>query len=122
MEFAVLIIDDEELLLKVSARRCQHAFKEAGHEVTVVTATNGQDAVTALQNRSFSHILCDMEFPLGDAPTVYARAVATNPEVTFVANTGNWEHRHVSELARMGVRTLFKPYGMQELLEALRIP
>jgi two-component system NtrC family sensor kinase len=62
---AVLLIDDELSIQRALKRLLQRR----GHEVT--TATNGLEALTALQERSYEVILCDMRMPDLDGPGFY---------------------------------------------------
>ena len=62
---AVLLIDDELSIQRALKRLLQRR----GHEVT--TATNGLEGLTALQERSYEVILCDMRMPDLDGPGFY---------------------------------------------------
>jgi CheY-like chemotaxis protein len=113
----ILMIDDEELLVKTFSILLQ----KSGHEVYV--AKNGDDAIAMTEEEKFDLIICDIRMPgINGVETVKAIRKAagdnSNREVPVIFITGFADQKTESdanELAPLGY--LYKPFDNAELLD-----
>ena len=96
MENRILIVDDEEEICSVLARRF---FKEG---YICVTATNGKEALNHLYKESFSLIITDIKMPEIDGMEFLKDVRAVNPNVRVIMVTAFPEVDRVVEAMRLG--------------------
>src|SRR5579871_271903 len=113
----ILVVDDEEIVLRTAAS----VLRKAGYEV--LTAVNGREAVDVF--REHAHvvraILLDMTMPVlsGEATLRELRAVA--PAIPVILSSGYNEVEAIQRFAGKGLAGfLQKPYSARALLEMLR--
>ena len=82
MSARVLVIDDEEVVLKSCARIL------AGGEFEVDTTTNGPDALRRVEERHYDLIILDIMMPGMDGLEVLQRVKETHPDIDVVMITG----------------------------------
>jgi len=110
----VMVVDDSITVRKVTTRLLER------HNMTVISAKDGMDAVTKLQERVPDIMLLDIEMPRMDGFEV-ARHVRNTEElkqVPIVMITSRTGEKHRQRALELGVqRYLGKPYQETELLE-----
>lgn len=114
----ILVVDDKPALLMTY----KLILQQQGHEV--VGATCFTEAVNELDSSRFDLLLCD--YTLEDDVTgfhVIDEAQKKVPGIRALLMTGYSEEEVGSEAAERGVRVLFKPVNVSELLsEVLGMP
>jgi DNA-binding response OmpR family regulator len=109
---AVLVVDDEEELGNMIA----DVLGAAGHRVDVVT--DGAQALSRMETRSYDVVLSDLRMPVMDGPTLYAETRARHPgqERRFVFLTGDtFTGSNAEFLERAGLPCLSKPFTLDEI-------
>ncbi len=112
---SILFVDDEPMLRRAFTRMFQHLG------LTVVTAANGQEALTALDQDAFDLVLCDVRMPLLDGPSALVEARRRNlrlPPWVFLTGYADLPD---AELRAMGAETvLSKPCTLQTIRALLQ--
>jgi PAS domain S-box-containing protein len=108
----ILLVEDDASVLDLTAR----VLTEAGY--SVVTATNGEDALAAAQERSVDLLLTDQTMPGGSGLELARRLGELRPGVPAVVMSGF--AAGVSGLQPAGIDWLQKPFGADALLGAVR--
>jgi two-component system, cell cycle sensor histidine kinase and response regulator CckA len=111
----ILLVEDEDMVRAVAER----ALTRNGY--TVVTATNGEEALEVLAARDDIDVLVsDVVMPVMDGPTMVRQARAANPNLPILFMSGYAEEqlRKTIDLDRMAF--LPKPFSVQQLAEAVR--
>jgi len=113
----IMVVDDSITIRKVTARLL------ARHGYDVVTARDGLDAVTMLEERRPQLILLDVEMPRMDG-FEFAAHVRDHPElsqVPIIMITSRSGTKHRERASRLGVNGyLGKPYLENDLLDEIR--
>lgn len=112
----VLVIDDDESVCRGLVR----ALK--GH--TVETMLDPVAAVKRLinaQSIEFDVIMCDVSMPVLDGMEIYRRVLEARPELIarFLFVSGNGGQRDYEFLERPDIRSLRKPFDLNELRRAI---
>jgi CheY-like chemotaxis protein len=111
-----LVVDDNEDIRDVFSR----LVERAGHRVS--TATDGLDAVEALQRESFDVMLLDLTMPRMNGVEV-VRWMRDHPEVGAemrVVVISAWAGEHRAALQELGVETVMqKPLRIQKLTDLI---
>jgi two-component system, cell cycle sensor histidine kinase and response regulator CckA len=111
----ILLVEDEDMVRAVAER----ALTRNGY--TVVSATNGEEALELLEGRDdIDLIVSDVVMPIMDGPTMVRRVRATLPDMPILFMSGYAEEqlRKTIDLDRMAF--LPKPFSVQQLAEAVR--
>ncbi len=111
----ILLVEDEDMVRAVAER----ALVRSGY--TVVTATNGEEALEVLAARDDIDLLVsDVVMPVMDGPTMVRQARADNPALPILFMSGYAEEqlRKTIDLDRMAF--LPKPFSVQQLAEAVQ--
>ncbi len=115
---AVLLVDDEEKILKTIGR----ALREDDHEVT--TTSSPQEALRLLASRSFDVLIIDHLMPGLTGLDVVRDLQASVPEAdrpAVLMMTAHGTVRHAVDAMKLGVRDyLQKPFDIDELLANVR--
>ncbi len=115
---AVLLVDDEEKILKTIGR----ALREDDHEVT--TTSSPQEALRLLASRSFDVLIIDHLMPGLTGLDVVRDLQASVPEAdrpAVLVMTAHGTVRHAVDAMKLGVRDyLQKPFDIDELLANVR--
>jgi len=110
----VMVVDDSITVRKVTARLLER------HNMTVISAKDGMDAVTKLQERLPDIMLLDIEMPRMDGFEV-ARHMRNTEElkhIPVIMITSRSGEKHRKRALELGVqRYLGKPYQETELLD-----
>jgi EAL domain-containing protein (putative c-di-GMP-specific phosphodiesterase class I) len=108
----VLVVDDDEQLLRVHAR----ALAKAGYEVEV--AADGDAAVRAVHKLAFDVILSDIDMPGMNGVALLERVRAHDLDVPVVLITGAPSvDTAISAMEHGALRYLLKPVDLQTLVK-----
>jgi len=111
---SVMVVDDSITVRKVTSRLLER------HNIQVVTAKDGVDAVTLLQEHRPDVMLLDIEMPRMDGYEL-ARHMRSTPELSdipIIMITSRTGEKHRTRALELGVkRYLGKPYQEADLLE-----
>jgi chemosensory pili system protein ChpA (sensor histidine kinase/response regulator) len=111
---SVMVVDDSITVRKVTSRLLER------HNMQVVTAKDGVDAVTLLQENHPDVMLLDIEMPRMDGYEL-ARHMRSTPELSdipIIMITSRTGDKHRKRAQELGVRRyLGKPYQEADLLE-----
>jgi len=117
-QITVLVVDDSITVRKVTSRLLSR------HNMEVVTAKDGVDALEVLQDLMPSVILLDVEMPRMDGFEL-ARHLQNNPELSsipVIMITSRTGEKHRNKAMELGVTSyLGKPYQEDELLENIYV-
>lgn len=112
---AILIVDDEQVLLEVFASALEPFFE-------VTTATNAREAEFILRKKPFKVIVADHLMPGGNGMSLLVRAREEYPHMQRVLVTGYMKPemllRSVNEAAIF--RYLLKPIALTELVKVVQ--
>jgi DNA-binding response OmpR family regulator len=111
----ILLIDDEESVRVVF----QIALERAGYRV--LTADNGKHGLRLLEHQEVDVILVDIFMPDMDGLDLIPLFCKTRPASKIIAisgGSGEWDYLDAAKY--LGANdTLKKPFGLQELLDAV---
>jgi len=109
---AILLIDDEPAI----QRALTQLLRRSGH--TITTAANGQEGLSALEERSYDVILCDMRMPDLDGPEFYRELARRHPHLLsrIIFLTGDVLSPEAQAFfARVDRPRLIKPFKAREV-------
>ncbi len=109
----ILMVDDEEmdrLLGRV-------ALEDAGHQL--LFAPDGEAALRAYQNNDIDLVITDLAMPNMDGMHWIEQMLAEDKTALIIAVSVVRPEEWVDAVTRGAHRTLQKPYGASELLEAV---
>jgi CheY-like chemotaxis protein len=110
----VLVVDDEEVLLKVTAKLLSDLF-----EVTITSSPH--NAIERLRSGGFDVVLCDFNMPEMRGDAVYAAAVAQGFDPAhFIFMSGGGFDELESAMGKRRQHLLSKPYSRKELEGIIR--
>ena len=113
----ILLVDDEEFLCDIGSQ----ILTRAGY--TVLTATNGRDALDLYRNQrsDISLVILDLIMPEMGGKECFQELVNINPQVKVILSSGFLSDGTTEEARVLGVRGLVeKPYNMRQLLGMVR--
>ena len=114
----ILVIDDEELVRFT----LKQALQKAGHEV--LEAADGKDGVAVSKRSPVDLIITDIIMPEKEGVETIVELRRDDPDVKIIAisgggRTGTTDYLELAQ--KLGSqRVLRKPFGRQELLEAVQ--
>ena len=112
-----LIVDDSSVMRKIVER----SLRQAGIEIEkVVEASNGAEALTALQNNQLDLILCDINMPVMDGLEFVRQAAALEcaKGIPIVMITTEGSESHVVQALTAGARGYIrKPFTPDQVKE-----
>jgi DNA-binding NtrC family response regulator len=109
----ILVVDDEEIV------RRAHTRTLAGNRCDVREAPNGQEALSAMEQRPFDVVLLDLRMPGMDGMTVLQTMKQRWPESEVIIITGYPSVETAKEAMRLGAYDyLAKPVPPSEVIEA----
>jgi two-component system cell cycle sensor histidine kinase/response regulator CckA len=112
----ILLVEDEPMVRTVAERALTR------HGYTVLTASNGEDALKLLADAgSVDLLVSDVVMPLMDGPAMVREARKTHPQVPILFMSGYAEEQLRKSIDLENVAFLPKPFSMQELAEAVRV-
>jgi len=111
----VLLVEDEAMVRTVAER----ALTRQGY--TVVTATNGEEALEIIERGDpIDLLISDVVMPAMDGPTMVRQARALRPDLPVLFMSGYAEEQLRNSIDIDHVAFLPKPFSVQELAEAAR--
>ena len=110
----LLLVDDEDALREVVSER----LSDEGFEVT--QATNGEEALKALDTFAFDVIVSDLRLPGVDGRAVIKAAIDRYPSIVAIVVTGYGTVRDAVEMIKVGAADFIaKPFQFDELMHVL---
>jgi chemosensory pili system protein ChpA (sensor histidine kinase/response regulator) len=116
-KLTVMVIDDSITMRKVTARILER------HNLQVITAKDGLDAVAMLQTQVPDLAILDIEMPRMDGFEVLAhiRNQATLSHLPIIMVTSRGGDKHRNRAMKLGVNDyLTKPYQEEQLMQSIR--
>jgi DNA-binding response OmpR family regulator len=108
LRMRLLIAEDDPALAEFMA----FELRRAGHDVEV--AADGYEALRAVEEGEFDLLVLDVVMPGLDGDIVARKARELRPEQAVILVTGSYGAQRVGT-----ERALFKPFGPDELLQAV---
>ena len=108
----VLCVDDDRLVLSL----VEKILESSGY--TVITATNGIEALELLEHHEVATLLTDIRMPKMDGITLAGKVKQQMPEIQIILMTG---YAELGQLANDYV-VLLKPFYVSTLLNAIQTP
>jgi DNA-binding NtrC family response regulator len=110
----ILVVDDEDALRMVLSSE----LSSSGYDVT--TASDGDEAITVIQNKKFDLILLDIKMPKVDGFEVLKFAKKNFPQVKVIMLTGFADLKNAIESKKHGAEDFVsKPYDLVDLLTTI---
>ena len=111
----ILLVEDEPMVRTVAERALTR------HGYSVLTASNGEDALEILRGgEQVDLLVSDVVMPIMDGPAMVREARKTRPNVPILFMSGYAEEQLRKSIDIEHVAFLPKPFSMQELAEAVR--
>ena len=111
----ILVVDDDEQVLRTSARIL------AGDGHLVDTAGSVQTAVDRLAGGDYDVVVTDMLFPGGSGVDLMVEVRSRAPATRLILMTGQADLHHAADAVVHGIdRLLLKPFSLQELRAAVQ--
>ena len=115
MEDQILIVDDEEIICSILARR----LTREGY--ACVTANNGREALQYFYKHPFSLIISDIKMPEMDGLTLLKRVKAANPKMMVIMVTAFPEIDLAVEAVHLGAYDfIIKPVDLDLVILSVR--
>ena len=110
----VLVVDDEEALRTVLGSE----LSGEGYEVN--TASDGDEAISMVQNKKFDLLLLDIKMPKVDGFEVLKFVKKNFPAIKVIMLTGFADLKNAIESKKLGAEDFVsKPYDLVDLLTAI---
>jgi putative two-component system response regulator len=115
LEDQILIVDDEEMICSIMARR----LSREGY--ACVTARNGREALDQFYKDTFSLILSDIRMPEMDGIELLKKVKAVNPRMMMIMVTAYADLEMAVEAMRLGAYDfLTKPVNLELVILSVR--
>lgn len=112
---AILIAEDDKAVREFVSR----ALRQDGHET--VTVGDGQQALTALGERSFDMLLADIVMPQMDGIALALKVAKEFPELPVLLMTGYAaERQRAHNLDALICDVISKPFTLRDICAAVR--
>lgn len=112
MKGNILVVDDEEIVLK----SCERILSPEGYEVDI--ATSAEDALKLLDKKQFDLIITDIKMPGMDGIEFMKQVRAKNPDVNIIVITGHPSQESIKAALSMRIIDyLPKPFSPTHLIE-----
>lgn len=113
-ETKILIIDDEEIVLK----SCLRIFKKDNFDIE--TAVSGEEGLAKIEKGHFDIVITDLKMPGIGGMEVVKNVRANNPEITVIIFTGFASVETAREALKLGVFDYIpKPFTPDELRDVI---
>jgi DNA-binding NtrC family response regulator len=110
----ILVVDDEEALRTVLSSE----LVSAGYDIA--TASDGDEAISAVQNKKFDLVLLDIKMPRVDGFEVLKFVKKTYPAIKVIMLTGFADLKNAIESKKHGAEDFVsKPYDLVDLLTTI---
>jgi len=115
MRTRILLVDDEPAVLSTLHR----VVRDAGHEV--ITASDGEQAISFLKTEDVDLCVTDLQLPLKDGFSVLEAARKRHPPLPVIVLTGRGTVRDAITALRAGASDfLAKPFHVTAFQESLQ--
>jgi DNA-binding NtrC family response regulator len=115
LEDRILIVDDEEEICSVLARR----LTKAGY--SPITANNGREALNLFYKENFSLIISDIKMPDMNGMEFLKNVRAVNPNIMVIMMTAFPEIDRVVEAMRLGACDfILKPFDLDQVVLSVK--
>lgn len=112
---SILLAEDDKAVREFVSR----ALSQDGHEVTAVS--DGQQALNALETRSFDMMLADIVMPQVDGIALALKASKDFPKLPVLLMTGySAERQRAHNLDALIHDVIAKPFTLKEICETVR--
>jgi len=112
--YKLLVVDDEDALRTVLSSELQ----SEGYSVD--SASDGDEAITMLQNKAFDLILLDIKMPRVDGFEVLRFVKEQFPQTKVIMLTGFADLKNAIESKKLGAEDFVsKPYDLVDLLSTI---
>lgn len=111
---AVLIAEDDELVLEILIRICQEMFAE------VVIKNDGMAALSVLGTRPFDLVISDLRMPGASGLVLLSEASQLLPTCPLLLISGYADDEATARARNLGAHVLHKPFGAKSLRDAIR--
>jgi DNA-binding NtrC family response regulator len=110
-KLSVLLVDDREDFVSALAGRLKL------HGMEVETATNGEDALAIVQEKTIDVVVLDVIMPGMGGLEILKRLKKTHPDIQIILLTGHGSTKEGIEGMRLGAFDfLIKPVDIEELI------
>jgi YesN/AraC family two-component response regulator len=110
----LLLVDDESVLIEMLQWQLQE------HSYTVLTATNGEEALSILSNKPIPIVISDIRMPGMNGIELVKKAKEIVPDVQCIFITGHGGRKVAVEATKLGgFSYLQKPLSIDELVVAI---
>ena len=110
----ILVVDDEDALRMVLSSE----LSSSGYEVA--TASDGDEAITVIQNKKFDLVLLDIKMPKVDGFEVLKFVKKNYPTMKVIMLTGFADLKNAIESKKHGAEDFVsKPYDLVDLLTTI---
>ena len=110
----ILVVDDEDALRMVLSSE----LSSSGYEVA--TASDGDEAITVIQNKKFDLVLLDIKMPKVDGFEVLKFIKKNFPTMKVIMLTGFADLKNAIESKKHGAEDFVsKPYDLVDLLTTI---
>ena len=110
----ILVVDDEDDLRML----LDHVVSNAGYHV--ITATDGEEAISKIQNETFDVALLDIQMPNASGIEVLKYIQKNSPKTKAVMLTGYADLKFAMEAREYGAKDFInKPYMLDEIVEII---
>jgi DNA-binding NtrC family response regulator len=111
----ILIVDDEQLILKSLETNLQR------EQFCVFTATSVEQALTTAKKHPCDIILCDYCLGHKTGIDLFEQIKQISPDCKFILISGNGDKLLVDKVLSQGVDLFIaKPFNLDEILEAIK--
>jgi CheY-like chemotaxis protein len=112
--FNILVVDDEDALRTVLSSELQ------SEGYSVVSAADGDEAISILQQKSFDLVLLDIKMPRVDGFEVLRFLKERYPKTKVIMLTGFADLKNAIESKKLGAEDFVsKPYDLVDLLTTI---
>lgn len=111
----ILVVEDEDALRRLAAKM----LRQNGYQV--LTAANAHEARALIySDGDFQLIFSDIVMPGASGVQMVESIKKERPEMKVLFVTGYSVEANLEEISRMGMKYLFKPYSLRDLLAAVK--
>jgi DNA-binding NtrC family response regulator len=112
--FNILVVDDEDALRNVLSSELQ------SEGYSVVSAADGDEAISTLQQKTFDLVLLDIKMPRVDGFEVLRFIKEKYPKTKVIMLTGFADLKNAIESKKLGAEDFVsKPYDLVDLLTTI---
>jgi DNA-binding NtrC family response regulator len=114
-KLSVLLVDDKEEFISALAERL------ILHGMEVETATNGEDALAMVQEKTIDVVVLDVIMPGMSGLEILKRVKKTHPDIQVILLTGHGSTKEGIEGMHLGAFDfLTKPVDLEELIAKMK--